>query len=193
MQELNHTFFSVLRLAKIFFDSDVPDKAKNDIGIWELDEDSCYALGLEASEWIFQNTAHYYNERNDVDTWLFSDPIIDRFCRLCQEYERDKGITEEENPYRSTIEQTIRENFRFDSYSYGYQERCDYLIQSGSQSPAVMDRWVLKVQGLEAKKKHYEQVLQRELDGLDDEFNTLKFLAQELQVRANSIRFQKAA
>lgn len=74
-----------------------------------------------------------------------------------------------------------------------YQERCDYLIQSGSQSPAVMDRWVLKVQGLEAKKKHYEQVLQRELDGLDDEFNTLKFLAQELQVRANSIRFQKAA
>lgn len=193
MQELNHTFFSVLRLAKIFFDSDVPDKAKNDIGIWELDEDSCYALGLEASEWIFQNTAHYYNERNDVDTWLFSDPIIDRFCRLCQEYERDKGITEEENPYRSTIEQTIRENFRFDSYSYGYQERCDYLIQSGSQSPAVMDRWVLKVQGLEEKKKHYEQVLQRELDGLDDEFGTLKFLAQELQVRANSIRFQKVA
>ena len=74
-----------------------------------------------------------------------------------------------------------------------YQERCDYLIQSGSQSPAVMDRWVLKVRSLEEKKKHYEQVLQRELDGLDDEFNTLKFLAQELQVRANSIRFQKAA
>ena len=114
MQELNHTFFSVLRLAKIFFDSDVPDKAKNDIGLWALDEDSCYALGLEASEWIFQNTAHYYNERKDVDTWLFADPIIDRFCRLCQEYERDKGITEEKNPYRSTIEQTIRENFRLD-------------------------------------------------------------------------------
>ena len=74
-----------------------------------------------------------------------------------------------------------------------YQERCDHLIRSGSQSPAVMDRWVLKVQGLEEKKKHYEKVLQRELDGLDDEFNTLKFLAQELQVRANSIRIQKAA
>ena len=74
-----------------------------------------------------------------------------------------------------------------------YQERCDYLIQSGNQSPAVMDRWVLKVKGLEEKKKHYEQVLQRELDGLGDEFNTLKFLAQELQVRANSIRFRKAA
>ena len=77
-----------------------------------------------------------------------------------------------------------------------YQEKCDYLIKSSSQSPAVMDRWVLKVQALEEKKRHYETVLQRELDGLDDEFSVLKFLSQELQVRANSIRnqrFQKAA
>jgi len=74
-----------------------------------------------------------------------------------------------------------------------YQERCDYLIKSGSQSPAVMDRWVLKVRALEEKKQHYEKVLRRELDGLDDEFGTLKFLAQELQLRANSVRLQKVA
>lgn len=67
----------------------------------------------------------------------------------------------------------------------------EYLIKSGSQSPAVMDRWVLKVQALEQKKRHYEGVLQRELDGLDDEFSVLKFLSQELQVRANSIRSQR--
>ena len=46
---------------------------------------------------------------------------------------------------------------------------------------------------LEEKKKHYEQVLRRELDGLDDEFSTLKLLSQELQMRAQNIRFQKAA
>ncbi len=74
-----------------------------------------------------------------------------------------------------------------------YQERVDYLIKSGSQSPAVMDRWVLKIQGLEEKKKHYEQVLRRELDGLDDEFSTLKFLAQELQMRAWNLRIKRAA
>ena len=56
-----------------------------------------------------------------------------------------------------------------------------------------MDRWVLKIRGLEEKKKHYEQVLRRELDGLDDEFSTLKLLSQELQMRAQNIRFQKAA
>lgn len=37
----------------------------------------------------------------------------------------------------------------------------------------------------------YEGVLQRELDGLDDEFSVLKLLSQELQVRANSIRSQR--
>ena len=74
-----------------------------------------------------------------------------------------------------------------------YQERTDYFIQSRCQSPAVPERLVLKIQGLEEKKKHYEQVLRRELDGLDDEFGMLKFLAQELQVRAQNIRFQKAA
>ena len=77
-----------------------------------------------------------------------------------------------------------------------YQEKRDYLIKRGSQSPAIMERWVLKVQALEQKKWHYESVLQRELDGLDDEFSVLKFLSQELQVRANNIRsqrFQKAA
>ena len=66
-----------------------------------------------------------------------------------------------------------------------------YLIKSSSQSPAVMERWVLKVQALEEKKRHYEGVLQRELDGLDDEFSVLKLLSQELQVRARSIRSQR--
>lgn len=74
-----------------------------------------------------------------------------------------------------------------------YQERCDYFIKSNCQSPAVMERWVLKVRGLEERKRHYEEILRRELDGLAEEFSTLKLLSQELQVRANAIHFQKAA
>lgn len=72
-----------------------------------------------------------------------------------------------------------------------YQDKCDYFIKSGSNSPAVMERWVLKVQALEERKRHYEEVLRQELNGLDDEFSTLKFMAQELQLRANGIRLQK--
>lgn len=74
-----------------------------------------------------------------------------------------------------------------------YQERADYFIQSGCQSPAVMERWAMRIRALEEKKQHYEDVLRRELNGLDDEFETLKLLSQELQIRANGIRLQKAS
>lgn len=40
---------------------------------------------------------------------------------------------------------------------------------------------------------HYEDVLRRELDGLDDDFATLKLLSQELSFRAQAIRAKKAA
>ena len=74
-----------------------------------------------------------------------------------------------------------------------YQERANHLIQTGNQSAHILDRWVLKIEALKDKKAHYEQILQRELHSLDEEFTTLGYLAQELRFRANSARFQKAA
>lgn len=72
-----------------------------------------------------------------------------------------------------------------------YEERANHLIETGSQSPAVMDRMVLHIQGLEQKKHHYEEILKRELHDVDDEFSTLRFLSQELQIRTRGIRAQK--
>lgn len=72
-----------------------------------------------------------------------------------------------------------------------YEERANHLIQTGNQSPAVMERWVLRIQGLEQKKRHYEEVLQRELHDVDDEFSSLRYLAQELQIRTRGIRAQR--
>lgn len=88
--------------------------------------------------------------------------------------QRDK-MTEE---FYSAVKKEIAE----------YQERADYFIKSECQSPSVMERWVAKIRALESKKLHYEQVLRRELDGLDDEFSALKLLAQELQVRIGGLR-----
>ncbi|MBQ9346102.1 MAG: hypothetical protein IJT94_02015 [Oscillibacter sp.] len=72
-----------------------------------------------------------------------------------------------------------------------YQERATYLINSGSTSPAVMERWVVKISNLEEKKRHYEEILQRELNGLGDEYEDLKFLSKELSLRARMLREQK--
>ena len=152
-----------------------------------------YLRGLEATK--LSITGHmYFVPRTHMDKVdVFEDFIallggfnrkdtplmVNSFYIIDDEKQRSK-MTEE---FYAAVKKEIAE----------YQERADYFIKSGSQSPAVMERWVLKIQALEEKKKHYEGVLRRELDGLDDEFATLKFLCQELQVRAQSIRFPKAA
>lgn len=74
-----------------------------------------------------------------------------------------------------------------------YQERASYLIRSGSQSPAIMERWVVKIGGLEQKKREYEAVLNHELNAIDDDFSTLSYLSQELQIRSRGLRRSKAA
>ncbi|MEF2910351.1 MAG: DUF6744 family protein [Oscillospiraceae bacterium] len=42
-----------------------------------------------------------------------------------------------------------------------------------------MERQVNKIAMLEQKKQHYEEILRRELDGLDNEFETLRLLSQD--------------
>jgi regulator of extracellular matrix RemA (YlzA/DUF370 family) len=74
-----------------------------------------------------------------------------------------------------------------------YTERASHLILSGSQSAAIMDRWVVKIEGLERKKREYEEILKRELNAIDDDFSSLGYLSQELQIRARGIRIGRAA
>lgn len=74
-----------------------------------------------------------------------------------------------------------------------YQERAQHLISSGSQSPSIMNRWILKIDALEAKKREYEEILNRQLDDLNSEFTILRTFSQELASRVRSIELQKAA
>jgi len=74
-----------------------------------------------------------------------------------------------------------------------YTERAGHLVQTGSQSPAIMERWVLKIDALKAKKGEYEEILNRELSEIDDDFETLTCLSQELQIRSRGIRRNRAA
>ena len=51
-----------------------------------------------------------------------------------------------------------------------------------------MDRWVMRIQGLEEKKRNYENILKRELTDLDEEFTSLRYLSDELRIRAAGLR-----
>ena len=66
-------------------------------------------------------------------------------------------------------------------------ERVPAKSHKTGRCAAVQERWVNKIATLEQKKQHYEEILRRELDGLDNEFETLRLLSQELFVRANGL------
>ncbi len=42
----------------------------------------------------------------------------------------------------------------------------------------------MRIQGLEEKKRNYENILKRELTDLDEEFTSLRYLSDELRIRA---------
>lgn len=72
-----------------------------------------------------------------------------------------------------------------------YEERVKHFIDTDITSPAVMNRWITKIEALEEKRRHYEGILRRQLDDLNDEFSTLQMFSQDLQVRVQ--RQKKAA
>ena len=74
-----------------------------------------------------------------------------------------------------------------------YEERATRLIQNGTQSAAILERMVLAIQRLEQKKSYYEDILKQELHELDGQFTALRYLADELRLRAAGVRGGKKA
>lgn len=123
MAELYEEFFSLLRFAKNMYDCRMGEQFKKRFGFYKLDGDSYWELAYDTISWAFLDTRHYYNDRDEIETWLFIDPVIDRFCELCREYEERRGVSGEENPYRKDMERILHEGLCFNSYSYGYDWR----------------------------------------------------------------------
>ena len=120
MEDLSSYFFHMLHLAKTVHDNPRLQKEWPSFDSIPLDEDAFYELSMELSVSIFEDTSCYYNEESGIDTWVLSDPAVDRFCELCVRLETEKGLEEEFNPYRRNAEQVIHEGFRLNSYSYDY-------------------------------------------------------------------------
>lgn len=64
-----------------------------------------------------------------------------------------------------------------------YQEKVQHFITSGLKSKVILNRWMMKIDALRAKKQTYEQVFQNQLSKLDDDFRILQQQAEELQMR----------
>lgn len=120
MEDLSSYFFHMLYLAKTVHDNPRLKKEWPSFNSIPLDEDAFYELSMELAVSIFEDTSSYYNEESGIETWVLSDPMVDRFCELCARLETEKGLEEGINPYRRNAERVIQEGFRLNSYSYDY-------------------------------------------------------------------------
>lgn len=123
MIEMCEDFFLILRFAKNMYDCRMDKQFKKLFGFYELNGDSYWELAYETISWVFQDTRLYYNDEKEIETWLFIDPVIDRFCELCQQYERQKGISETDNHYQKDMAKIAHNGFNFNSCSYAYSWR----------------------------------------------------------------------
>ena len=122
---------------------------------------------------IFEDFIEALNTHNRNKTPL----TVNSMYVLDDQKQRDKMAAEFHNHIRKEIEL--------------YQERAEHFIVGDCQSVAIMDRWVLKISALEEKKRHYEELLQKELDELNGEFSTLRMFSQELQIKAQKLQTLK--
>lgn len=74
-----------------------------------------------------------------------------------------------------------------------YQKRIGKLIQSGNTSQKILDRWELKIQSLESKKKEYETILKRNLSGIDEEFTMLRDMCNQFRMGVKSTQIWNLA
>lgn len=123
MVELYSGFFSMLRLAKLLYENGFAEKDKSLFQGTPLNEDYFYELAYNAINVVFEDTFQDYNEDEMMDVYVFCDPLIDRYCHLCWQYEQRCRLTEGENPYRRDMEQIIRSGFELSSYNYNFDWR----------------------------------------------------------------------
>ena len=144
----------------------------------DIDGPSGDAHGLEET----QGAQGYYALEQLSDLAKSINLFTDALAAYRAQVEQLLSSGKNEAAYR-TVREEIAE----------YEKRATNLIQGGNRSPSIMDRCILAIRGLEEKKVHYEDILKQELHDLDEQFTSLRYLSDELQIRARGLRAQKRA
>ena len=67
-----------------------------------------------------------------------------------------------------------------------YQRNISRLIRNGNSSQRILDRWTLKIEGLQRKKREYEDLLKQNLSGMDENFTLLEGMRNQLMLNVQS-------
>ena len=104
-----------------------------------MDADDYCNLAMDAIGHIFERTFLYYNEEKELEVWVFFDPIFQEFYSLCAQYERERHVMPENNPFRQDMEKSLEYDLYFNSYDYGYHiyddagKKCRIVLMLGCE------------------------------------------------------------
>ena len=96
-----------------------------------LNGDYIYEIVEDSIGQFFADTRRYYDDENDLSVYVFFDPIITGFWKLCDEYETRLRIKPNENKYREEMERDLDSAMYIPDYSYDFKSYKDTTRKSG--------------------------------------------------------------
>ena len=127
--EIDGCLWEVLYAFKALYDHGKHQKLLDEYRDREMCGDDYYDFVVASISHVFADTREYYNEENEVDSYVFFDPLITKFYRLCERYEKERGVSAEDNPFRKDMRSSLESGFYFDSFAY------DYRIYNNPEKP----------------------------------------------------------
>ena len=83
-----------------------------------LDGECVYEISQNAVDQFFADTRGYYDSDKDLSIYVFFDPIITEYWKLCDEYEERTGLKPEDNRFREAMDRALSSALSIPDYSY---------------------------------------------------------------------------
>lgn len=120
--DLEPYLFDNLYIAKQLWDAGAAERFLKWCGSYPVDTEEYYELFYDGVASVFEETKTYYNEEKEIETLVLFDPLMDEFFRLCEEYERLKGVSPADNQLRRGGQREVCNSFGFVDYC------CDWWL-----------------------------------------------------------------
>lgn len=120
MTEIDEFLWATIYVLKTVFDHNHESPLLRQYSDMTVDSDLIYEIAENAIYQFFADTREYYNERGEITTYVFFDPIITQFWELCDEYENKLQLDPKDNHFRKDMERALDSALYINDYSYSY-------------------------------------------------------------------------
>ena len=107
MHEINDWLWETIYILKIVYDHNPEASVLRSFNDRDVDGDDVYEIAESAIDQFFTDTRRDYNEEEDLSIYIFYDPLITDFWKLCDEYEERLRLKPEDNKYRKEMEKAL--------------------------------------------------------------------------------------